>query len=81
MAALHLCSDEQDALKVKFTLAALEAKSPFANQVHAEIRFSFMLLCVGPGADLQRQGCGPGVASAEIGSRNYCGTRKGCVRN
>ena len=35
MAALHLCSDEQDALKVNFTLAALEAKAPFANQVRA----------------------------------------------
>ena len=35
MVALLLCTDEQDALKVNFTLAALEAKAPFANQVRA----------------------------------------------
>ena len=35
MVALHLCTDEQDALKANFTLAALEAKTPFANEVCA----------------------------------------------
>ena len=35
MLASLLCTDEQDALKVNFTLAALEAKAPFANQVRA----------------------------------------------
>ena len=35
MVALHLCTDEQGALKVNFTLAALETKTPFANEVCA----------------------------------------------